>query len=130
MAVREQSTQRAKAICDHVEALKAQIKAMRTDISTRRASNARRRADADAAKQNIEERRAATLSGIEKSIKRTDHLWRSVHARTTEDRSFLCHEAANLYGLKQRKRKKGGVVREEYAIGGIGISDLRDMNST
>jgi hypothetical protein len=129
LAAKEQSTQRTHAILEHVEALKKEMEEVRADISKRKCVNAQRRSDTDGAKNQLSERRAAVLSGIEKSMKRTDHLWGSIHARTTDARSFLCYEAATLYNLRRRKRRKGGVVREEYAIGAVSIVDLRDMNS-
>jgi len=59
-----------------------------------KADIAQRRSNLAAAKAQISERRVASQSTLEKSIKRTDHLWGSIHAQTAEARSFLCHEAA------------------------------------
>jgi hypothetical protein len=128
LAATEQSTQRTKGILADVEALKTKLKENKAEISRRKADIAQRRSNLAAAKAQISERRVASQSTLEKSIKRTDHLWGSIHAQTAEARSFLCHEAAILYGLKQRKRKKGGVIREEYVIGTVSILDLQELN--
>jgi Vacuolar sorting 38 and autophagy-related subunit 14 len=53
----------------------------------------------------------------------------ALHARTAESRFFLCRETANLYGLVQRKRRKGAGGRDAYFIGGVPIVDIRDINS-
>ncbi|KAL4784287.1 UV radiation resistance protein and autophagy-related subunit 14-domain-containing protein [Aspergillus varians] len=68
------------------------------------------------------------LNGIRNSIKRTDHLWHSSHIKTAEARIFLCREAASLYGLRQKVRKRDNGLKETYTIGGISILDLREMN--
>ena len=53
-----------------------------------------------------------------------------MHSEIVNARVFLCTEAADLCGLRQRRRKKAGSIRDDYTIGGIGIVDLRDLNST
>lgn len=128
MAVTEQSARRTKGILAHLEPLKSRLIETKAEVARRKADIARRRSDLAAAKAQISERRAASQSTVEKSIKRTEHLWGSIHAQTADARSFLCHEAAILYGLKQRKRKRGGVIREEYVIGTVGILDLQELN--
>jgi len=48
---------------------------------------------------------------------------------TLEARVFLCKEAAQLYGLQQRKRKRGSSENDVYVIEEILIADLRELNT-
>ncbi|KAE8147562.1 UV radiation resistance protein and autophagy-related subunit 14-domain-containing protein [Aspergillus avenaceus] len=122
------SSIRTKALATQVENLQDEIKNKKCNISQRRLALARRRSDAESAKYQLADRETAMLSSIQNNTKRTDHLWHTLHSRTAEARIFLCREAANLYDLRQRMKKKDGEVKEVYTIGGIPILDLRDMN--
>ena len=124
-----QSSARTKAVLDHVEILKQEIKQGKEEISKRKAALAQRRSDAESANYQLSERRNTTLTTVQNTTKRTEHLWNSLHNKTAESRIFLCREAANLYGLRQKVRRKDGKARDTYTIGGVGIIDLRDMNS-
>ncbi|KAL4883613.1 UV radiation resistance protein and autophagy-related subunit 14-domain-containing protein [Aspergillus karnatakaensis] len=66
---------------------------------------------------HIENRETGVLNGIRNNIKRTDHLWHSNHIKTAEARIFLCREAASLYGLRQKVRKRDNGLKEYYTIG-------------
>ncbi|KAH0562108.1 hypothetical protein GP486_003200 [Trichoglossum hirsutum] len=125
----EESLERIREIQNQADVLQKDIEHGRAQIAKLKASLAQRRSDYGSAAHNLPTRRTATLESVEKGIKRIDHRWNTLHARTAEARVFLCREAADLYGLKQRRRKKGGMVREDYTICGVGIVDLRDLNS-
>ncbi|KAI9866644.1 MAG: hypothetical protein M1813_001196 [Trichoglossum hirsutum] len=125
----EESLERIQVIQNQADVLQKDIEQGRAQIAKLKASLAQRRSDYGSAAHNLPARRAATLESVEKGIKRIDHRWNTLHTRTAEARVFLCREAADLYGLKQRRRKKGGTVREDYMICGVGIVDLRDLNS-
>ena len=112
------------------EILKVEIQNARADISKLKSSLNHRREDFASVTHNIEARRKSTLESIEKSIKRTVYRAEQQHLKTAESRIFLCREAAKLYDLRQRRRRRGNTVKEEYVIGGVGIVDLRDLNST
>lgn len=99
----------------------------RADLAERRATLARRRADAESAQYQLGERETATLTGIKNATKRAEHIWHSLHSKTAEARIFLCREAAHLYGLRQKTARKGD-PRQLYVLGGMPIVDLRDMN--
>lgn len=122
------SSTRTKALRSHIETLAAEIKDKKLDISQRRLTLTRRKSDAESAKYQLMEREAAMLTGIQNSTKRTDHLWHSLHNKTAEARIFLCREAANIYGLRQKNRRVNGDLQETYVLGGMPIIDLRDMN--
>ena len=98
-------------------------------MAQKRVEFAQRRADLDAATKRLEEQTKTEVERVTKDIKRTGYHWDALHAKTAEARSFLCMEAAQLYGLQQRRRKKGTPGRDVYLIGGTPICDLRDLNS-
>ena len=123
------SDKRTEAILSHVEALRTQTKDMKAEISRRRINLARRRSNLDLATEAMPRLQTSTIEPLEKGAKRSEHRWDSLHAATLEARVFLCREAAQLYGLQQRKRKRGGLGRDAFLIGGIPIVDLRELNS-
>ena len=120
---------KTEAILSHVEALRTQTTEMKAEISRRRMNLARRRSNLQAATQNILQLQTSAIEPVEKGVKRTEHRWDALHAATLEARVFLCREAAQLYGLRQRKLKKGGPGKDVYTIGGVPIADLRELNS-
>ncbi|KAI9714191.1 MAG: hypothetical protein M1812_006412 [Candelaria pacifica] len=125
----ERSAERTLEISGHLQILRKEIEEGKAEIAKRKAALAQRRSDASSANHNLKARRAATLETVEKGTKKLNHRWNSLHTKTVEARVFLCREAADLYRLRQRKRKKGGSFKEDYTIGGVGIVDLRDLNS-
>ncbi|MCJ1306248.1 hypothetical protein MMC08_009067, partial [Hypocenomyce scalaris] len=122
------SIERTQAILSHTDALRIESKVIRESIAKRKALLDQRRSDYESASHNLSQRRAVTLEPVENGIIRTQARWDALHARTAESRVFLCREAANLYGLQQRKRKRGVLGRDNYIIGGVPIVDLRDLN--
>ena len=120
----------AQAVLGHVEALRAQTKEMKVEIASRKSNLAKRRSDLESATRNISRRQISATEPLEKGLKRTGHRWDALHLATLEARIFLCKEAAQLYGLQQRKRKRGRPGRDIYVIGGIPIADLRELNSS
>jgi len=110
-----------------IEALKEDIRAKKAHISERKAALSRRHSDAESAHYQLEEREAATLTGIQNTTKRTEHLWHSLHSKTAEARIFLCREAAHIYGLRQKSSRRND-GRVAYMLGGIQMVDLKDMN--
>ncbi|PGH33641.1 hypothetical protein GX50_03551 [[Emmonsia] crescens] len=123
-----QSTARTSVILDRIATLREEIKEGREDIAHRKALLKQRRSDIESATYQVTERRASMLATVQNNIKRTEHLWNSLHNKTAQSRVFLCHEAANLYRLRQRTRRKNGELVAVYTIGGVSIVDLRDLN--
>lgn len=123
-----QSSTRMKALACQIEDLQSRIKDKKFEISQRKIGLARRRSDSESALYQLSEREAGLLGGVRNNIKRTDHIWHSNHTKTAEARIFLCREAASLYGLRQKVRKRDNRLKETYIIGGVGILDLREMN--
>lgn len=125
---RAKSSARTKALADHIQSLRSEIKDKRLDISQRKARLAQQYSDAESAKYQLVEREASLLSGTQNNARRTEQLWHALHNKTAEARVFLCREAANLYGLRQQVKRRNGELKEAYVLGGVPIIDLRDMN--
>jgi len=125
-AIAEEETQ---TVLNHVQSLREEIQNVKAEIAERKAGLQRRRAEFASAKQDLSHSQTNTVEPVEKGIRRTEHRWDILHNKTAEARLFLCREAALLYGLQQRKRKKGGLGRDVYFIGEVPIADLRDLNS-
>lgn len=123
------STERTQDILTHVEALRKETDSMRNEVARRKARLLRRRSDLKFANDALSQREAVAIDPVEQGVRRMEHRWEAMHTKTAESRVFLCREAAQLYGLQQRKRKRGGPMRDVYLIGGIPIADLRDLNS-
>lgn len=113
----------------HVQILRGEIQNTKDDIAERRTRFHRRRSEFTSAKQELLQSQADGIEPVQKSIGRTQHNWDLMHKKTADSRLFLCREAALLYSLHQRKRRKGGLGRDVYYIGGVPIADLRDLNS-
>jgi hypothetical protein len=122
------SSERTKVILAQTELLKNEIKAKKGEVRKCASALRQRRSDAESANYQLAERRDSALSSIQNSIKRTEHLWHSLHNKTAESRIFLCREAANIYGLRRKLRKRNAEVTESYVIGGVPIVDLRELN--
>ncbi|KAJ5612424.1 hypothetical protein N7510_005618 [Penicillium lagena] len=118
---------RREVVSRQIDDLRSEIRDKQAHVSGCKARLSRRHSDAESAKYQLSERETGILTGVQNTTKRTEHLWHSLHSKTAEARIFLCREAANLYGLRQKVSRKGQVPGG-YAIGGIVIKDLRDMN--
>ena len=121
--------EKSRHIYDHVQTLREEIQKTKADIAARRKALQKRRSDLASAKQELSRCRPHPAEDAEKVMRRTEQRWDTLHQKTAESRIFLCREAAVLYGLQLRKRKKGGLGRDVYIIGGVPIADLRDLNS-
>ena len=124
------SEDNTKTVMTHIEALREETEKIKAEIATRKVRLLRRRSEFASAKQELSKSQTSAIEPVDKGIKRTENRWDVIHNKTAESRMFLCREVALLYGLHQRKRKKGGLGRDIYYIGGVPIADLRDLNST
>lgn len=119
---------RTSRVIAQAEKLTAEIAGARQEIESRRAALARRKSDLASASNGIAARRARHQEEAEKSIRMQKYKWnRSADAMATT-RSFLCMEAAKLYGLR-RIKKGASPLRYEYRLGGLEVVDLGSMNS-
>ncbi len=124
-----ESGERTQEILGHIDCIRNAIEAGKADIAWRRAQLSQRRSEVASATRGLAERRAVVLASLVKGTMKTDKSWNAMHKEIVNARVFLCTEAANLYGLRQRRRKRGGMIKDDYTIGGIAIVDLRDLNS-
>ncbi len=116
---------RTTSILEAADKLNNEIRTARDEIQARREALARRRSDLATVSNGLTERRAGQKKEVEKSTQMLRFRW----AQSAEDmagtRSFLCCEAASLYGLRRIKR---GDKRYDYDIGRVPVVDLASMN--
>ncbi|ESZ98136.1 hypothetical protein SBOR_1515 [Sclerotinia borealis F-4128] len=125
-AEREQIIDRTNQIIGHADELRAKVERAKEERSKKKAANDQRRAELTSASSGVEARRTKQIQDIEGSTRRTKYRWNQAYNLIGGSRAYLCYEAAKLYGLQRVGRANGG---EEYKIGGIGIVDLRLMNT-
>ncbi|KAL6715776.1 hypothetical protein ACLMJK_006737 [Lecanora helva] len=123
------SEEKTESILPHSQSLREDIQKLKNNISERKARLHRRRQEFTSARQELLHRQASGVESVEKSIRRTELRWGLMHNKTAESRIILSREAAMLYGLQQKKRRKGGIGRDIYYVGGVPIFDLRDLNN-
>lgn len=120
--------ERTTLILEYSDHLRAEVGKVNQEIAGRRASNAKRRDELARARQELARHAAVDRGTVEKAIGRIQHRWDIVHTRTAESRLLLCKEAANLYGLQDQNKVKASRLKT-YAIGGLPIFSLRNLNS-
>jgi hypothetical protein len=124
------SEEKAGEIQKHILILREEVKTAREEISQRKARLEKRREEFESIKASLPARQTAVTNKLADSMKKGSQSWLAIHKKTTDTRAFLCREAALLYGLIQKKKARGGVVVDQYSIGGLPIVDLKDINST
>lgn len=118
-----QAADRTSQIIAQADKLRAEMEAAKKDIKERKESLARRKADLSQLSNGNSSRRSRQLEETERAIQMTKYKWNKTFESTAATRSFLCMEAARLYGL--RRNKKGS----KYELGGIEMIELPDMIS-
>lgn len=120
-----QAADRTSQIIAQADKLRAEIDAARREIADRKNKNARRKADLAEASNGIESRRSRHVEETERAIQMTKYKWNRSFESMAATRSYLCMEAARLYGL--HRLKKGSSVKFELA--GIEMIELPGMIS-
>ncbi|KAL0935135.1 uncharacterized protein CTRU02_209726 [Colletotrichum truncatum] len=123
----KKSEDRTSEIIAQAEKLKTEIAAAKKEIADRKAILSRRKSDLESASTGIATRRARQLEETERSIQVNKYKWNRSADNMASTRSFLCMEAAKLYGL--RRIKKGSSSRYDFKIGGVDVIDLSSMNA-
>lgn len=123
---RSQIDDRTQQIIAHAAELRAKVESARNEMNKKKAALARRKSELASAVNGSDARRNRQLEDVATSIRMLKYNWNRNHSTTASSRTFLCGEAAKLYGLK-RTRKNGSL--EEYKIGGVSIMDLKSLNS-
>jgi Vacuolar sorting 38 and autophagy-related subunit 14 len=127
---RAQAKDRTRDIQEHTQILKDEIRTAREELAKRKAALQKKRSESGIVRSVVQERRKATSEKVKEEIKKTSQSWDAAHNKAIDTRSFLCREAAHLRGLRQRKKMRGGLVRDQYTIGGVPVVHLRDINGT
>lgn len=123
------SKERIRLVDEGYRDLRADTSQIKNQIRTQRASNARRKDEIVAARQGLARREAADLGPMVKQIGRIQSRWDLLHTRTAESSLLLCKEAASLYGLRKHRRRGAKMKADAYAVGGLPIFHLRDLNN-
>ncbi|KAH7256485.1 UV radiation resistance protein and autophagy-related subunit 14-domain-containing protein [Fusarium tricinctum] len=119
---------RTSQILAAADKLRSDIKAAREEIQARKAALSRRKADIASVSDGLVERRIRRQQDVEKEIGMSRYKWSRGADDMARTRSFLCMEAARLYGLERVKEGSSG--KYEYYLGGIPVVDLTGMNSS
>lgn len=126
-AERDQAIDRTEQIIIQADELRAKVQSAKDELAKKKEHIARRKSDLASATNGLDARRTRQVEDVEKGIRMSRFKWNQAHATTASSRAFLCSEAAKLYGLKKIRKVHAGL--DEYKIGGMGIVDLRAMNS-
>lgn len=118
-----QAADRTSQIIAQADKLRTEIDTARKEIAERKNKNARRKSDLAEASNGIEARRSRHLDEAERAIQMTKYKWNRSFESMAATRSYLCMEAARLYGL--HRIKKGNSVKFELA--GIEMIELPGM---
>jgi Vacuolar sorting 38 and autophagy-related subunit 14 len=128
LAQQQEAEDRTRQIIAQADRLRAAIAAAKTDIESRKDAITRRKSDLASASNGTAARRERQHKKMEKEVDDGRLVLDKCSEMTASTRSFLCMEAAKLYGL--RRKSKGASGQYEYQIGQIEIIDLASMNST
>lgn len=119
-----QSADRTAQIIAQADKLQAEVEVARKEIEDRKKALARRKADLTEASNGIAARRTRQQEETERAVQMTKYKWNRGFENMAATRSFLCMEAARLYGLR-RVVKKGAPTR--YELGGVEMIELPAM---
>ncbi|KAK3953503.1 UV radiation resistance protein and autophagy-related subunit 14-domain-containing protein [Pseudoneurospora amorphoporcata] len=116
---------RTAEIMAQCERLKRQTEQTRKEVEKKKDVLARKESDLSAMSTGVAARRNRQLEETQESIRRLRFKWAACADTMASTRSFLCEEAARLFGLRQIR--KGSSKR--YELGGVEIIDLHALNS-
>ena len=110
--------------------LRQQIQEGRSENASRKQTHKDRRAEIQRELEQLRSRQGPLTEPLQTDIRRLNNRLRKVSNRLAQGRAQLCRETAHLAGLSMRRRRsKDGKTREDISIGGISITDLRDLNT-
>jgi hypothetical protein len=121
---------RTQETLDHVRKLREELEQARKDISARKAHLANRKVDLETINARLSAQRSQREIKLSDTTKRGNLSFAALDDRSIETRAFLCREAAVLLGLKQRKKRKGDSIFDQYYLAGLPIIDLKACYST
>jgi hypothetical protein len=121
---------RCTIINEQVNLLRQQMEQARRDNASRQLVIKQRHAEILRERAEMTSRVPQLLEPLHATIRRSQRRLDKVQARTLEGRTKLCQETARLAGLQQKRRRMpDGSIVYDYAIGGISIIDLRQLNA-
>lgn len=112
---------RTSQIIAQADRLRAQVEAAKKDIEERREKVANRKNDLAIVSAGISARRSRQLDETERMIQLRKYQWNRGFENMAATRSFLSMEAARLYGLRRVKKTN------KYELGGIEMIELPAM---
>ncbi|KAI3399926.1 hypothetical protein diail_5082 [Diaporthe ilicicola] len=118
-----QVADRTSQIIAQADKLRTEVDAARREIEERKKNNDRRKTDLAEASNGIDSRRSRHVEEAERAIQMTKYKWNRSFENMAATRSYLCMEAARLYGL--HRIKKGNSMKFELA--GIEMIELPGM---
>lgn len=122
-------TEQTEKIMTQVKLVRDQTEDLKRLLAKKRSENSLRRSTLEDATKLLAQRQSSGSGPVQENIKQTQERWDALHLKIVDARTFLCREAAQLYGLHQRRRRKGAQGRDLYYVGGLPTVDLRDLNS-
>ncbi|KAG9230173.1 UV radiation resistance protein and autophagy-related subunit 14-domain-containing protein [Amylocarpus encephaloides] len=122
---KDEAADRTQQIIARADKLRVEVEQMRAEVARRKASISRRKSEMASVSNGIDSRRAKKVNELDKSIKMVKYKWVGLHTTFAASRVYLCGEAAKLARL--RRQTING--QEQYQIGGVGIIDLRALNT-
>ena len=113
----------------HVHTLREELKAARLEIQSRKDALRKRRTEQEHLQTRVIKAQEQSSLSIQEGLQKATLSWEATNQITVDTRKFLCTEAAHIFGLSRRKKLKGGVVREQYWLGGALVVPLKDINN-
>ncbi|POS84113.1 hypothetical protein EPUL_006224 [Erysiphe pulchra] len=129
IAVKAETNQildRTQLILAKAQELRNKVEQARLDLVRKKAVITRRKSDLVSASCGIDAQRSRLLNEVEKSTQTIKVKWHQKHIATMSARSFLCGEAARLYGLKKVKNKN---LKDEYKLGRSLVIELEKFHT-
>ncbi|KAF1969029.1 hypothetical protein BU23DRAFT_601867 [Bimuria novae-zelandiae CBS 107.79] len=110
--------ERTSLINEQADLLRQQIERAQKLLLDKRRNMSKRKSDFSSATHDVDARRNNERDKVQQSIKRLEYECDKVHSSTMDMRSYLCHSAADIAGLKSIKRRvRDGPIKETWYIG-------------
>jgi hypothetical protein len=123
----EAARDRTQQIIQKAEELRRSVEAAKADIASRKAVIQKGRQILEKTRNGLEARRNKQQDEVAKAIRLAKGRWNYCHAMTVQCRPYLCWQIGSLFALQRLKSEHSLVT--EFAIGGVKMVDLRNMNT-
>lgn len=122
----KQTIQHSKVTRDQIH---VECKGLRDQIMELKAKIAEKRRNLATIKSKVPQNRDSNLSSLSAANSTTTSSFARLQQRSSSNRATLCREAAFLMRLRQRRRQKDAIGKEQYSIAGLTLPDLRDISN-